>query len=438
MKNTPISYDVVEKLKNELGILDPGKSSIREVVRLVNAIEKESGQRFVRMEMGVPGIPASKIGVEAEIAALRNGVASVYPNIEGIPELKTEGSRFIKSFLNIDLKPAGVTPTVGSMQAGLTAFLTCCRATEGKDTVLFIDPGFPVQKQQVQILGLKFESFDVYDFRGDKLEAKLLEYLSKGNIAAILYSNPNNPTWMCLSEKELQVIGTLSKKHGAIVIEDLAYFGMDFRHDYSQPGKAPFLPTVARYTDEYILMISSSKAFSYAGQRIGLLCISDGLNTKKYPDLKRYFHTDIFGMAAVYGALYANTSGTSHSGQYALAAILKAANDGTYNFVEETREYGRKAKIMKDLFVKYGFKIVYADDAGEPIGDGFYFTIAYPGFSGPELINTLLYYGISAISLGITGSSHPEGLRACVSQVDPVQFPDLEVRLKKFHDNNPL
>lgn len=438
MKSTPIPYDVVEKLKNELGIANPGKSSIREIVRLVNAIEKECGQKFVRMEMGVPGLPAAQIGVEAEIEALRNGVASVYPNIEGIPELKLEGSRFIKSFLNIDLKPAGVTPTVGSMQAGLTAFLTTCRATVGKDTVLFIDPGFPVQKQQLQVLGLPFESFDVYEFRGEKLEAKLSEYLEKGNIAAILYSNPNNPTWMCLSDNELKVIGTLAKKHGAVVIEDLAYFGMDFRSDYSKPGQAPYPPTVAKYTDEYILMISSSKAFSYAGQRIGLMCISDGLNTKQFAGLKRYFHTDVFGMAAVYGALYANTSGTSHSGQYALAAILKAANDGIYNFIEVTREYGRKAKIMKDLFVKYGFQIVYADDAGEPIGDGFYFTISYPGFSGPELINQLLYYGISAISLGITGSSHPEGLRACVSQVKPEQFEELEVRLSKFQINNSL
>ena len=436
MKNTPISYELVEKLKIELGIANPGNSSIREIVRLVNAIEKESGQKFVRMEMGVPGLPAAQIGVDAEIEALQKGVASVYPNIEGIPELKNEGSRFIKSFLNVDLKPAGVTPTVGSMQAGLTAFLTSCRATQGKDTVLFIDPGFPVQKQQMQVLGLPFESFDVYDFRGEKLEAKLTEYLSKGNIAAILYSNPNNPTWMCMSESELQVIGSLAKKYGAIVIEDLAYFGMDFRKDYSQPGQAPYPPTVAHYTDEYILMISSSKAFSYAGQRIGLLCISDGLNTKHFIDLKRYFHTDIFGMAAVYGALYANTSGTSHSGQYALAAILKAANEGRYNFVEATREYGRKAKIMKDLFTKYGFVIVYADDAGEPIGDGFYFTIAYPGFSGPELINNLLYYGISAISLGITGSTHPEGLRACVSQVKTEQFADLEERLKRFSENN--
>jgi hypothetical protein len=47
-----------------------------------------------------------------------------------------------------------------------------------------------------------------------------------------------------------------------------------------------------------------------------------------------------------------------------------------------------------------------------------------------------VYYGISAISLAITGSERLEGLRACVSLVSREQFPDLEYRLKKFHEHH--
>jgi len=54
------------------------------------------------------------------------------------------------------------------------------------------------------------------------------------------------------------------------------------------------------------------------------------------------------------------------------------------------------------------------------------------------LIEELLYYGISAISLAITGSERTEGLRACVSQVADSQLPDLELRLKKFHEHHPV
>jgi hypothetical protein len=55
-----------------------------------------------------------------------------------------------------------------------------------------------------------------------------------------------------------------------------------------------------------------------------------------------------------------------------------------------------------------------------------------------ELVEELLYYGISAIALNITGSAFPEGLRACVSQVSREQFADLEYRLKSFAENHPI
>ncbi|MCK4570274.1 MAG: pyridoxal phosphate-dependent aminotransferase, partial [Bacteroidales bacterium] len=85
-----------------------------------------------------------------------------------------------------------------------------------------------------------------------------------------------------------------------------------------------------------------------------------------------------------------------------------------------------------------GFTIVYDKDEDKPIADGFYFTFAYPGFSGEDLLNELIYYGISAISLAITGSTRLEGIRACVSLVKRDQFPDLEYRLTKFHQDHPI
>jgi aspartate/methionine/tyrosine aminotransferase len=264
------------------------------------------------------------------------------------------------------------------------------------------------------------------------------EEIEKGNYSSILYSNPNNPSWICLTEEELNTIGQISMEYDVTVIEDLAYFGMDFRKDLSQPGVPPFQPTVARYTDNYLLLVSSSKAFSYAGQRIGMMVISPGLFDRRYPDLKRYYSSDKFGHAMVYGALYSLSAGASHTAQHALAAIFKAVNDGSYNYISEVREYGAKAKIMKEMFTRFGFRIVYDRDLQEPIADGFYFTLSYPGFDGPDLVEELLYYGISAISLQITGSSRSEGLRACVSQVRRDQFPVLEERLRQFRENHPV
>jgi aspartate/methionine/tyrosine aminotransferase len=183
-------------------------------------------------------------------------------------------------------------------------------------------------------------------------------------------------------------------------------------------------------------MISGSKTFSYAGQRIGVMIISEKLFNTQAPDLKRFYSSDKFGHAIVFGSLYPLSAGTSHSAQYAFAAMLKAANDGEFDFVESIKEYGEKAKVMKKLFTENGFKIVYDLDENEPIADGFYFTVAYPGISGDELLEKLIYYGVSAISLLITGSNRSEGIRACVSLIRRDQFPVLEQRLKKFNEHH--
>lgn len=438
MKDTPINYDIVKNIIKESPIMCIGKASIREIKKLINDIENATNTQFIRMEMGIPGIPAAKIGIDAQIKALQNNVAALYPDIDGIPELKEEAAKFCKNFIDIDVKPYNCIPTVGSMMGGFASFLTLSKMNPKKNTTLFIDPGFPVQKQQHKVLGINFESFDVYDYRGDKLKDKLESILSKGNIHSMIYSNPNNPAWICFTDKELKIIGDMATKYDVVVIEDLAYFGMDFRKDISTPGVPPYQPSVAKYTNKYVLFISSSKAFSYAGERIGIMVISDTLFNSNFEGLTPFFGTPSFGRAMVYGTVYALSSGTSHSAQYALAAILKACNEGQYNYLNEVREYGRKAHEMKKMFLDNGFNIVYDTDGEDPIADGFYFTISYTGFSGEDLLEEFLYYGISAISLGITGSKRTEGLRACVSLVDRSQFPDLKYRLEKFNEHHPL
>jgi aspartate/methionine/tyrosine aminotransferase len=438
MKNTPIDYQIVESKLDLTRIGNLETASIREIKRLIDLIEEASGQRYIRMEMGIPGLAPVKIGVEAEKMALDMGIPAIYPDIYGRSELKEEIVRFVKLFLNLDVDPDGCLPTVGSMQGSFASFMTLTRMYKERNQALLINPGFPVHMQQLRILGIETQTFDVYNFRGEKLREKLESYFRAGKISCILYSNPNNPSWICFTEKELRIIAELADKYDVIVIEDLAYFGMDFRQDYSNPGVPPYQPTVAHYTDNYVLLISSSKVFSYAGQRIGMMVISNKIYKTEAPDLLRYYKFNKVGHAMVFGTLYSLSSGTAHTPQFALTAILKAVNNGEFNFVKEIKEYGEKARIMKKLFVNSGFKIVYDMDEDKPIADGFYFTFSYPGFTGGQLLKELLYYGISAIALSICGSERIEGIRACVSLVDRNQFGELENRLKRFSEDHPL
>ncbi len=437
MEKTPIDKDLFQEKLNKYQVTDFAKATIREIKAIAEELEKESGVEFIKMEMGVPGLPPSALGVAAEIKALKSGVASLYPDINGLPNLKKAASEFIKAFVNVDVSPEGCVPVTGSMQGTFASFITTTQCHREKDTILFIDPGFPVQKQQIVVMGKRYESFDVYNHRGAKLRDKLEDYLKKGNIAGIIYSNPNNPSWICLNEEELRTIGELATQYGVIVLEDLAYFGMDFRKDLSKPGKTPYQSSVANYTDNYVLLVSGSKIFSYAGQRIGVCCISDKLYRQSFPGFDEIYGGGTFGSVFIHRVLYALSSGTSHSAQYALAAMLDAAAQGEFAFLEDIKVYGNRAKRLKEIFLKNGFHIVYDHDLEDPIADGFYFTLGYADMSSAELATELMYYGVSALPLNTTGSEQ-QGLRACTSFIKDHQYDILEDRMRFFNQNNSI
>lgn len=436
MRPTPINKELIDNTIREHGIQDFAKATIREVKGVAAHAEKESGVEFIKMEMGIPGLPAAQVGVDAQIKSLQDGIAHSYPDIQGLPALKEAASEFVKAFIGVDINPEGCVPVCGSMQGTFASFLTCSQADKKKDTVLFIDPGFPVQKMQLQVQGTKYETFDVYNFRGEKLGPKLESYLTNGNICAIVYSNPNNPSWICMTDDELRTIGSLATKYDCIIMEDLAYFAMDFRRDI-RPFQKPYQPSVANYTDNYILLISGSKAFSYAGERIGVTCISDKLFHRHYHDLAERYEGLPFGPVFSTRMLYALSSGTSHSAQYAMAAMLKAAAEGKFDFRSEIKIYGDRAHKLKEIFTRHNFYVVYDKDLDQPIADGFYFTIGYPGMTSGELAHELMYYGVSAICLVTTGSEQ-EGLRVCTSFIRDEQYAALEERMSIFAENNPV
>ena len=432
------SEELVEQAVKNLHIADLSHATIGEVLLVAQYLEKATGIPFIRMDQGSPGLPVNHYGVEAEKAALDRGVGSQYPAADGIPQLKREASRFVKAFLDVDVSARSCVPTVGSVAGSFGSFIACTQRIPGKDKVLFIDPGFPIQKSQLRVIGAGWKEFDIYEYRGAALKEKLEEMLSEGDVAAIVYSNPNNPAWICLEEEELAIIGELATKYDVVVLEDLAYFCMDYRTDLGHPFQPPYAPTVARYTDNYILMLSSSKIFSYAGQRMAMICISDSLYERQFPALaERYKDAGVFGQTLIASILYMITSGCTASTQYAYAEMLRLSTEGALNFVEDTREYSVRAEKMKKIFTDSGFHIVYDNDVTRKVGDGFFFTIGYGDMSGGELLTELLYYGVSSISLSTTGSLQ-QGVRACTSRMRDELYEVLQERMKAFAEDHPI
>ena len=435
--NTPLDYDIVTGAINEMGLGDFSQATIRDLQGLSQTLEKKTGQQVIHLEMGVPGLKPSEIALKAEQEALANGCATMYPPNGGIPRIKKAASEFVKAFIGVDIEPLCCIPTTGSMQGTFATFMAIYHAMKGtgKDTVLLIQPGFPVQTTQCDVIGLKHVGLDIHGYRGDALIAKLDEMLSAGNINSIVYSNPNNPSWVCFTEEELKGIGELATKYDVLILEDLAYFAMDFRRDLSHPYEAPYQATVAQYTDNYVLWVSGSKAFSYAGQRIGVTCISNKLYHRVYEPLQQNFGVGEFGNFFCNRLMYTLSSGSTHSVQHAMAALMEAACEGRYNFLDDVKEYGRRAKFLKDVLLANDFYLVYDNDMGAPLADGFYFTVQYPGMNDLELTSELMYYGIAVFPLDTMGSTQ-QGVRICTSFFQKEQEPLFKERIELFKQNH--
>lgn len=182
-----------------------------------------------------------------------------------------------------------------------------------------------------------------------------------------------------------------------------------------------------------VLLISCSKIFSYAGERAAVIAVHPDLAHRHFPALTIRYNSDgQFMRTLVYQILYAISSGVSHSVQYAMAAMMQAASEGKINFVEKTHVYAERAHRIKQIMEKHHFHIVYDYDADQrPVGDGFFFTFTYRNWTGEQLLNKLIYYGVSAISLSSTGAKR-EGMRGCAASIREDQFDALDQRLALF------
>jgi aspartate/methionine/tyrosine aminotransferase len=431
----PVSFDIYQRAKHRLGIEKLSSTTIHRVCALAAALEAECGEQFVHLELSNPAMPPSTVGVNAECIALRRGVAGVYPCVDGLLQLKKASARFFRLFLNINVPAYCHIPVAGTTQGSFALLSFIKQSANDRDTIIFICPGYTTQIEQARILGFKTEFVDMFDYRSKKLGDRLTKIFEKDKVAAVLYSVPSNPAWTTLTEEELEIIGKIATEHEVIVIEDQACCGLDFREDYSVPGKPPYVPTVARYTDHFALLLSASKIFNYSGQRIAMACISQKLYDTKDKTLQKIYDLPTWGEAFTRGYLFNCLSAPAHSAQHAFAAMLNAACDASLDFVDDAREYELRSALAKQMFCDNGFHILYKNDIDRKISNGIYFTVGYEDMHVEVLQSKLMQFGIVTNSLLPTGS-RKHGVSVSVAALgQPDWFAMLELRLQAFNNS---
>lgn len=422
-----LSKEVIDRFLEDADI-NFEQLDIQEFWGQIGLLEKKLGVRYVRMDFGIPGLPPPVAALRAQADALsKRKAVCEYAPAEGIVELKEEVAKFLLLFFGLKADPNCCLPTCGATQAAFVAQAVAGRRYKERKKILHLEPGYPPIKAQTRLLGLESCGIDLHSCRGERLMDAIQSHANDGHLAAISWSNPNNPTSMMLSADEVRGIGAICEKNDIIAIEDAAYLGM-----VTSEQEMPVTPmnSIAHHTDNFFLLLSASKMFSYAGERIGVLISSSSLMGRSYDALDEMFSCKRFDLA-VKRTLFNLTAGAPHTAQYAVAGILKAINDGKYDLVETLSEYGRRAKAVKGILLRNGFHIVYKSN-GDESENGFYLTFGFPGLTAAQLLKELLYHGITALPLSVFGSTSKDGLRACVGLLEPRFFPLLERRIQDF------
>jgi aspartate/methionine/tyrosine aminotransferase len=413
---------IVEQALRQAGI-DFQQLDIQELWKQIDDLEKKLGLKYVRMDFGVPGLPPPQGALWTQLQVIANEAApKTYPPAAGLNELKLATSEFLKHFLKLEVDAEYCLPTCGATQGAFIAQAIAGRRYAGKTKVVHLEPGYPPVKEQTRFLGLQCCGIDLLECRGARLVDQIRSHCGGGDVAAISWSSPNNPTGITLLEEELRGIAAVCNQHDVIAIEDAAYLCM------SPNSSPPHARSVAHFTSNFFLLLSASKMFSYAGERIGVLVTSKALASRSYQDLHRFM-----GCADVWQAIrrtvFNLTAGAPHSAQLALAAAFNSCTRGEYELVDILAEYGRRARTVKNILLRHKFHLLSSDSSEE---DGFYLTFAYPGLNAEVLLRKLLCHGISALPLALFGSSRHDGLRGCVGLLGPKDLARFQQRIKAF------
>lgn len=236
-------------------------SPIRKFLPFMQAAEK-SGVRVYKVNVGDPDLDVPPPFFKT-IKSYKAKTLSYAPS-PGITEHMLAWQKYYRQFgVNIEL--GQMLPTVGCAEAIMLALQA---VADSGDEVIVFEPLYTSYKSFSIMTGIKLVPITL-PLRTNFIlpDKSVIENKISGKTKAIVVINPDNPTGKLWSEKELDGIIQLAKKHNLFVISDETY--REIRFD----GKKPVCLLTRKDARENIIVCDSvSKRFSMPGARIG--CVS--------------------------------------------------------------------------------------------------------------------------------------------------------------------
>ena len=235
-------------------------SPIRKLVPLSNAA-KARGIKVYHLNIGQPDLPSPPQAFEA----LKNIDFKLfeYSPSDGLPSLRRKLAEYYHRF-NIDVTADDIIITSGGSEAVLFAFMACL---DPGDEIIVPEPSYANYMAFAISAGARIVTVPSSIETGFALPSveefeKLITPRTKG----ILICNPNNPTGYLYTQREMDALRDIVKRHDLFLFSDEVY--REFCYTGAPYISAFHLPGIE---DQVVLIDSVSKRYSECGIHIGAL-----------------------------------------------------------------------------------------------------------------------------------------------------------------------
>ena len=246
---------------------DMPPSPIRKLVPLADVV-KSKGIKIYHLNIGQPDIPTPPEFMNA----IRNYDKKVleYGNSKGDKSYIAGLVEYYKR-RGIEVEKKDIQITTGGSEAIIFALI--CVANVGDEIIVF-EPFYTNYNGFAMMADVKLVPITLKAENGfhlppkEKIEEKITSLpdgRQAGKTRAILICSPNNPTGTVYTQKEMEIVAEICKKHNLFVLSDEVY------REFIYEGKHTSIMNIEGIQDRAILLDSVSKRYSACGARIGCL-----------------------------------------------------------------------------------------------------------------------------------------------------------------------
>ena len=224
---------------------------------------KAAGRNVIGLGAGEPDFDTPEHIKEAAIRAIRDGRASKYTAVDGIPELKAAVAQKFKRENGLEYKPSQITVSVGGKQVLYNAFMATLNPG---DEVIIPAPYWVSYPDMVLLAGGKPVEVVCGMDKGFKITPDALERAITPKTKWFLMNSPSNPTGAAYTRAELKALMAVLLKHPHVHVmtddmyEHLVYDAFEF----TTPAQVE--PELYSRT---LTINGVSKAYCMTGWRIG-------------------------------------------------------------------------------------------------------------------------------------------------------------------------